>query len=162
MIWPIFYEGFVVFYLCVPKLCFWTNLILQFLHLKFHFDIKGEISFKQSGRNNNLTTLLWIFSYASSSTPRPCQWMSEWGAQFWTSIASRLASLFLSLFVCPQVVFLYKSNIALFAFRFSFGNIGDVPSIQSGGTIIYLNTLLERFCCFYMCVPRLCFWMSLI
>ena len=70
--------------------------------------------------------------------------MSEW-AEFRTSVASRLASLFLSLFVCPQVVFLYKSNIALFTFRFSFGNIGDVPLIQSGGTILHLTTLLERF-----------------
>ena len=68
----------------------------------------------------------------------------------------------MSLYVCPQVVLLDKSNIAMFALRFSFGDIGDVPLIQSGGTIIYLNTLLERFCCFYMCVPRLCFWMSLI
>ena len=33
--------------------------------------------------------------------------------------------VFLSLYVCPQVVLLDKSNIALFAFRFSFGDIGD-------------------------------------
>ena len=31
--------------------------------------------------------------------------------------------VFLSLYVCPQVVFLDKSNITLFACRFSFGHI---------------------------------------
>ena len=34
-----------------------------------------------------------IFSYASSSTPHPCQWVGKW-AEFRTSVASRLASLF--------------------------------------------------------------------
>ena len=40
-----------------------------------------------------------IFSYASSSTLYPCQWVSKWvsgWAEFRTSVASRLASLFLS------------------------------------------------------------------
>ena len=36
-----------------------------------------------------------IFSYASSSTLYPCEWVSGW-AEFQTSVASRLASLFLS------------------------------------------------------------------
>ena len=36
---------------------------------------------------------LRLFSYASSSTLYPCQWVSKW-AEFRTSIASRLASLF--------------------------------------------------------------------
>ena len=34
-----------------------------------------------------------FFSYASSSTLYPCQWVSGW-AEFRTSVASRLASLF--------------------------------------------------------------------
>ena len=33
-----------------------------------------------------------VFSYASSSTPHPCQWVGEW-AEFRTSVASMLASL---------------------------------------------------------------------
>ena len=62
------------------------------------------------------------------------------------------------LYVCPQVVLLRKSNIALFALRFTFGHIGGdtfeaVTEVSTWlcrqGTIFW--TLLRKFCHFYLC-----------
>ena len=64
--------------------------------------------------------------------------------------------------VCSQVVLLDECNIALFAFGFSFGPIGGDTFKQSWTwRNNMLTTLLWRFCCFYMRVLRLCFWMNL-
>ena len=122
---------------------------------------------KQSRRNNDLNTLIWRFGCFYMCVPGYCLWtnlvlhfdikgeisLKQSGKK--NNLTTLLWRFFLSLYVCPQVMLLDKSFIALFAFRFS-------DLIQSGGIIIYPTTLLLRFCCFYMCVPRLCFWMSLI
>ena len=63
--------------------------------------------------------------------------------------------------VCPQVVLLEKSNIALFTFIFSFCHArGDNFEAVSGRNNI-LNTSTQVFY-FYTCVLRLCFWTNII
>ena len=87
------------------------------------------------------------------------------------------------LLACLQVVLLGKSNIALFALRFTFGHIGGdtVEAVMEEqfwsqrfcccffkcvlwlclqGTIFW--TLLCRFCNLYTCALRLCFWTNII
>ena len=63
------------------------------------------------------------------------------------------------LYVCPQVG---KSNIALFALRFTFDNIGG----DTFEAIKEEQFQSRRFCCFYKCVLWLClqgmiFWTPL-
>ena len=113
---------------------------------ELHFDIKKEISLKQSRRSNS------------------CHYSME---------------VLFFLYVCPQVG---KSNIALFALKFTFGHIeGDtfeafkeeqfwsrrfccfykgVLWLSLQGTILW--TLLPRFCYLHLCVLRLCFWTNVI
>ena len=68
------------FFMCVPRLCFWTNLILHCLHLHSHF----AIPLKQSRRKNDLTTLLRRFCFFFMRVPRFC---------FWTNLISRFLHL---------------------------------------------------------------------
>ena len=52
-----------------------------------------DISEDCTKRFTGFVNFLWFFSYASSSTLYPCQWVSR-SAEFRTSVALRLASLF--------------------------------------------------------------------
>ena len=62
------------------------------------------------------------------------------------------------LLACLQVVLLGKSNIALFALRFTFGHIGG-DTVEA---VMEEQFWSQRFCCFYMCLLMLLFWMNLI
>ena len=73
----------------------WRVVILDFFCLPFVSQLCSSqfVSSDRVPKTKFLVKLsITIFSYASSSTPQPCERVSEW-AEFPTSVASRLASL---------------------------------------------------------------------
>ena len=129
--------------MCVIRLLFWRSLILHSLHLNYILSYRRRYLWRGLRQFDNLTT--------DNLTPRTILHHN-------VKSDNLTPGQFDSGQLCQKVSICPVSNCPWCLFVL----VSNCPIILWSSLGAILSTLLQRFCCLYMCVLTLWFWTNLI